>query len=516
MVKAIEAVVDDPADPSRPSAARGRDHLAGVVRRRSIPGDAASTSTARSTRAATPTRARSSSRPAVAQQRPHDGPARATSSRSRRLVRRLDAHDAALRRRARPIDIADAARRASRPAPTSTGASRHRRRPNVNGRPEQRAVRRSPSRSSSRATRPATTLTGQDRRNLYLHRDQDLLPRLPARSAGRGRRRRRRRRRLVAARSPTSTATTATSCLRRLATASSTRCARRHRAAGLAGPHATRCRSTPAATASRAARSTQTTSAARSSPRSRSATSTATASPRSIAADMEGKVYGWNADGTPVFERESRTRPTPASRCRPFVNVRQRQGQSAPSTASSARRCSPTSTATAAQEVIAAAMDRHVYAWHGDSNGDPGRPRLPGARRRPVQGLRRSTRRPTRPPSTPPAPSPTQGAIVDTPAVGDLDGDGQPEIVVGTNEEYAEDAQRSATPAGSRGLARVGAGLARARATRGSTRSSPTGGSGLGPAAEPTPCVPGWPSKSACCSTELAAGRRRGRHRAAR
>ena len=46
-------------------------------------------------------------------------------------------------------------------------------------------------------------LTGQDRRNFYLHRDQDLLPGFPKSLAE--------RRRVLAARSPTSTATTATS-----------------------------------------------------------------------------------------------------------------------------------------------------------------------------------------------------------------------------------------------------------------------------------------------------------------
>src|SRR4029079_17525485 len=50
-----------------------------------------------------------------------------------------------------------------------------------------------------------------------------------------------------------------------------------------------------------------------------------------------------------------------------------------------------------------------------------------------------------------------QGAIVDTPAVADIDGDGSPEIVVGTNEEYKVDSGNedglNAGPSGSASIA---------------------------------------------------------------
>ena len=85
-------------------------------------------------------------------------------------------------------------------------------------------------------------------------------------------------------------------------------------------------------------------------------------------------------------------------------------------------------------ELIGAAMDRHVYAWHGDGS--------------PVAGFPVLVVDPTKVASVDPvshhvvfrpdAAVGDGGELVATPAVADLDGDGRAEIVVGAQEEYDE------------------------------------------------------------------------------
>ena len=159
---------------------------------------------------------------------------------------------------------------------------------------------------------------------------------------------------------------------------------------------------------------------------------------------------------------------------------RARASATAPSAASSARRCSPTSTAT-----------RGSRSWPPRWTGTctPGAPAA-----RPRRASRRSWSTAPRWRRIDPAThqvtfneqagdSLMQGAIVDTPAVGDLTGDGRPEIVVGTNEEYAVDAPGEGglnadnvemraleQAAGATGRARPGA-LARLRARRARRRA---------------------------------------------
>ena len=195
---------------SRPShagddPARGGDHVARLVRAdRSRPGRR-STCAARSTRAATAytcTRLRRARLRAQQRLTPTSPPA--TSSRSRPVrVRRLDAHSArstatlARARHRRTLKALLPGRRRQLHGREPGPARR-----NFNGRPNTEPYGFTVQGRRRRAA-AGETLTGEDRRNLYLHRDQDMLPGLPEAAA----------RATASPRpcSPTSTATTATS-----------------------------------------------------------------------------------------------------------------------------------------------------------------------------------------------------------------------------------------------------------------------------------------------------------------
>ena len=85
-----------------------------------------------------------------------------------------------------------------------------------------------------------------------------------------------------------------------------------------------------------------------------------------------------------------------------------------------------------ALELVVAAFDGHVYAWRHDASPVPGFPVRIADRAK--VALDPATGR-----ATPLVPGVRErGAkIVGSPAVGDLDGDGRPEILVASNEEYA-------------------------------------------------------------------------------
>jgi hypothetical protein len=164
-------------------------------------------------------------------------------------------------------------------------------------------------------------------------------------------------------------------------------------------------------------------------------------SPEVVGADLEGKVYVWNRHGQRLWKREANPNYS-GKPLQPFVDVR--YNRTAPSESKRRRTqhgfiASPVladidRNDVGRPEIIAAGMDRHVYAWNHDGTQVPGFPVLVVDPTK-VASVDPQTHAVTF--NSNAGRALNQGAIIDTPAVGDITGDDRPEIVVGTNEEYA-------------------------------------------------------------------------------
>jgi hypothetical protein len=166
--------------------------------------------------------------------------------------------------------------------------------------------------------------------------------------------------------------------------------------------------------------------------------------PEVAIADLEGKVYVWSATGELVWKREAN--PDFSGRpLAPFENVRQNERhRTQHGFIASPVLADLDASGDGRLELVAAGMDRHVYAWHAGGAAVDGYPALVVDRDK-VASIDGTTHRVNFRPDGEIGGSLQQGAIVNTPAVGDLDGDEKPEIVVGTNEEYPEDLNSGAT-----------------------------------------------------------------------
>ncbi len=157
-------------------------------------------------------------------------------------------------------------------------------------------------------------------------------------------------------------------------------------------------------------------------------TSTVTARPKIVATDLDGGVWVWSHTGAheAIDARRPRVLTGRRATAQDEFNRTKPSFSSAPSLGDL--------DGDGDLEIIAAANDRHLYAWQGD--GDP------------VAGFPVLVVDPAKVEAVDPSSDHVTfvggsgvregGELIATPAVADLDGDGRAEIVVGAQEEYVE------------------------------------------------------------------------------
>ena len=145
-----------------------------------------------------------------------------------------------------------------------------------------------------------------------------------------------------------------------------------------------------------------------------------------VVTDMDGGVHVWDANGAVVATMHTDPRFSRSDQT-------DQRNRSKPGILGSASLGDLDGDGTL--EVVVAAMDRHVYAWHHDGEPVAGFPVLvvdPAT----VADVDPSSHRVT---FRSEEDTGIGGELVATPALADLTGDGRPEIVVGAQEQYLED-----------------------------------------------------------------------------
>jgi hypothetical protein len=342
------------------------------------------------------------------------------------------------------------------------------------------------------STQAGVTLTGQDRRNLYLHRDQDLLPGFPKTLPSDG------------ASSPV-LADLDGDNRNELVLGTSDGIVHAFRRDGTELPgFPVHGDPLPLHTGGHAFTSGQVSTTASYAAILASVAVADTnhdGSPEVVAADMHGQVYVWEADGSLRFKREANI-DFSGKPLQPFVNVRRGTRYRTQHGFIGSPVVADLDGNGGNLEIIAAGMDRHVYAWHADGTAVSGFPVLTIDRSK-ITAIDPQTHAPTFASNI--GSDFNQGAIVDTPAVGDITGDGKPEIVVGTNEEY-EAAPDGGFNAGNLNTASLTllaqAGILEFANSR-VYAIKPTGEPGGPTVSGPSPFASGWPVKVGFIFAEL-------------